>query len=467
MNNQIIQQITASPKKHTWIMGFHEKRKTAGIHLALYTLLETAIEEGKLRAGDKLPPHRKLAQELAIAVATVTKVYKAAECNGLIYAKTGKGSFVSTVPVTQQSILARDAKFINLSIIKPVTKLAEPYLQRHMKSLSEQQQLSELMEYNPEGGSDIDRKTAALWLTKQGVSLEGRELSICSGAQHGLMILINTLTEVGDNIAVEAYCYPGIIALANQLGRHLIPLELDKEGMIPKVLEEQCARYDVKLVIAVASHQNPTTTIMSSSRRKAIAKIITQQSLWLIDDDVYGFLCPEIPVLSSFVPERSFYLTSLSKALLPGLRIGYLSYPKAFKQRIDAAIRNTIWMPVPIALALAAKFIYSGDADTIIEQQKATAMARQKIARQIFKDFSFSAEKNGYHIWLSLPYGWSSESFCKAAKRQGVLVSNAESFYTSNGAVQAAVRLSLMSAKSDDELRFGLNLIKQLLIKNE
>jgi len=461
------------PKLMRWLEGFEKKRRQLTLHDALYQQLQQAIEQGILQAGDKLPTHRALAQQLSIAVATVTKVYKEAESHGLLHAKVGKGSYVSTCPVLPQAIKAHDYKSINLSIIKPQVALADKQLTQQLTLLSAQNQLSDLMDYNTAGGSLTDHQAATHWLSTHNVLLTRKSINICSGAQHGLMVLINTLTQYGDCIAVEALCYPGIISLANQFGRKLIPIAMDEEGMKPESLNQACQQHPVKLVIIVASHQNPTASIMSIKRRKLLANVVIQQRIFLIDDDVYGFLNPELPALSNFIPEYGFYLNSLSKSLLPGLRVGYIVSPEAFQQRIDATIRNTVWMPAPFTLALASKLIHSGQAFSIEKEQHLIALKRQKIATRVLKPYVFSAQENSFHLWLTLPQGLTSKACCEALEVQGVLVSSADYFmvnsqetHTENSTqyhTKFAIRVSLMAAKSDDELTFGLNIIKTFL----
>ncbi len=463
-----------------WLEGFEQKKTNFSLHQALLLQISSAIEQGELKAGEKLPTHRQLASLLGIAVATVTKVYKEAERKGLIIGKVGKGSFISSCPVLPHAIKANDLKSINLSIIKPQVNISNKQLTDQIKQLSEQSQLSDLMDYNMAGGSLTDHQAAIHWLSTQGVLLEGKKVSICSGAQHGLMVLMNTLTEYGDCIAVEEFCYPGIISLAEQFGRKLIPVAMDDEGMNPKSLENAIAQHDIRLIIVVASHQNPTASVMSIKRRKAIADIVIKHDIWLVDDDVYGFLSPELPAISNLAPEHGFYLSSLSKCIFPGLRVGFIVFPEAFKQRIEATIRNTIWMPVPLTLAIAAKLIFSGQALAIQHQQRDIACKRQVIARHIFNDdellVNISAQMNSFHLWLILPEYWRSEDFSKVLEERGVLVSNADYFKVKSTAINSkatkvlnsftphsAVRISLMAAKSEDELKFALHLIKKLL----
>ena len=448
----------------TWLIGFEERQQKQPImYKALYRQLESAIQQGVLRAGDKLPPQRQLAQRLNIALATVTRVYKLAEQQGLINAKVGRGSFVSICPVLPQAIRAQDYQCINLSIIKPQVALAETQIAEQLKALSEQQPLTDLMDYNPDGGSLTDQQTARDWLSQRNVNIENRGISICSGAQHGLMVLINSLTAYADHIAVEKYCYPGIITLANQSGRKLVGIEMDRQGMLPQSLEQACKKQSIKMLVVVASHQNPTTAIMSSARRQAIATIVKKYSLWLVDDDVYGFLSADLPAISNFVPQQSFYLNSLSKSMFPGLRVGYIVSPASFKQRIDDEIRNSIWMPVPLTLALAARLIHSGQSLKIQQLQSQLAMQRQKLAARLLDGCDYMAQPNSYHLWLNLPQPWSSEQFSQALKQQGILVSSADYFCAQYQQQTAAVRISLMATNTEQELSYALKRIRRLV----
>ncbi|EPJ45237.1 MAG: hypothetical protein OFPI_37560 [Osedax symbiont Rs2] len=447
-----------------WLTGFEKlQQQQSVIYKALYQQLEAAIQQGVLRAGDKLPPQRQLAQRLNIAPATVTRVYKLAEQQGLINAKVGKGSFVSICPVLPQAIQAQDYQCINLSIIKPQVSLGESQIAEQLKALSEQQPLTDLMDYNPDGGSLTDQKTARDWLSQRNVNVEGRGISICSGAQHGLMVLINSLSAYGDCIAVEKYCYPGIITLANQSGRKLVGIEMDQQGMLPHSLEQACIKHSIKMLVVVASHQNPTTAVMSKTRRQAIAAIVEKYSLWLVDDDVYGFLSADLPAISNFAPQQSFYLNSLSKSMFPGLRVGYIVSPISFKQRIDDEIRNSVWMPVPLTLALAARLIHSGQSLKLQQLQNQLAAQRQKLAAQLLDGCDFQAQSNSYHLWLKLADPWSSEQFSQQLKQQGILVSSADYFCAQYQQQTAAVRISLMATNTEAELSYALKRIRRLV----
>jgi len=447
----------------SWLAGFNKRAKVQPIlYLALFEHLKKAIEQGTLRAGDKLPTHRALSRHLQIAVATVSKMYRYAYEQGLVQSTVGKGSFVASFPVMAQAIRAQGHQCINLSIIKPQLSIGESYLAKQLAQLAAVPQISDLMDYNAQG-SLTDRRAAKDWLLSQRVDLSGKGISICSGAQHALMVLINSLTDEGDCIGVESYCYPGIISLASQLGRKLVAIDMDDQGMTPQSLEQACNTQPLKMLIVVASHQNPTTAVMSVARRTEIVHIVERYKLKLVDDDVYGFLSPELPPISNFTASDSFYLTSFSKSVFPGLRVAYIAAPEQYKARIDAQIRLSIWMPAPLMLALATRLVFAQEAAEIQHLQSEQASRRQRIAAKLLVGFEYLAQPTSYHLWLKLPAKFSSDSFCLALEKRGVIVSNATYFNALQTDPCAAVRISLMAPATDDELIFALHIVVGLL----
>jgi len=462
-SKQSTQKQSNSTQDLGWLIGFDQRLKECSVlYLALFEHLKNAIEQGVLRAGDKLPTHRVLSQHLHIAVATVSKMYRYANEQGLVHSRVGKGSFVASFPVMGRAIRAQGHQCINLSIIKPLLSIGEPFLAKQLRVLSDQQHIADLMDYNVQG-SLTDQHAAREWLMSQGVALNSKAISICSGAQHAIMVLINSLTEYGDCIGVEQYCYPGFISLANQLGRRLVAIEMDDQGINPIALEKACKQQQINMLIVVASNQNPTAALMSDQRRKQIADVVKKFEIKLVDDDVYGFLSPQLSPIANYAPKLSFYLTSFSKSIFPGLRVAYIAAPAQHKERIDAHIRQSIWMPAPMMLALATRLVFAGSAAQIQSLQSIQAEKRQQIAAKLLSGFEYLAQSNSYHLWLKLPEKFSSESFCLALEKRGVIVSNAAYFDAISTKPCAAVRVSLMAPATDEELIFALNIVVNLL----
>lgn len=155
------------------------------------------------------------------------------------------------------------------------------------------------------------------------------------------------LVEKHDVILCESLCYPGIISLAHSMGRRLRGVAMDEHGLIPEALRAACQEHRPSLLVCVTTHQNPTNSVMPHARREAIAQIAREFDLFIVDDDIYGFLepAPDYKPLAAYAPERSVYLTSLSKSVLPALRIGYLYAPPQTLSRLSSMVRSSVWMP--------------------------------------------------------------------------------------------------------------------------
>src|SRR3546814_12138174 len=95
---------------------------------------------------------------------------------------------------------------------------------------------------------------------------------------------------------------------------------------------------------------SPTAATMSPERRAAIAEVARRRKLTVIEDNVYNFLAPDAPPpLKSLIPEQCFYVTSLSKCIAPGLRVGSVVAPPTSRDRKMLAVRATAWT-APTAL---------------------------------------------------------------------------------------------------------------------
>jgi DNA-binding transcriptional MocR family regulator len=162
-------------------------------------------------------------------------------------------------------------------------------------------------------------------------------------------------------------------------------------------------------------------------------------------------------------PERSFYITSTSKSMAPGLRIGYVHVPEEAHDRVAAALRATIYMATPLMAALATRWIEDGTADRLVEQKRAEIVARQKLTREMLAGSRLSGHPAAPHVLLWLPEGWRAEAFEAAARRDGVGVTAATAFWLGRSNPPNAVRLCLGTPVRRAEVVRGLERIAALL----
>jgi len=415
--------------------------------------IEARINTGVYQANSKLPPHRVLADELETTPTTVSKAYKLLAEQNKVESFVGRGTFVCGDSELEAVIQAPegDADY-NFSILQPCLKHNVLPLQAAFQQTYARLP-SELLGYIEHSGHLAHREAGMKWAAEFGLSVsDPDQILLASGAQNALEILIQTYSNPGDCIAVEAFTYPGILSIANLLGRRIVEVAMDSEGMCPTALKDTILNDNPKVVVIVPSHQNPTGVTMPKARRKAIAKVIAAGDIWLLEDDIYGFLNPVmIPAISNYVPDQSFHITSLSKAISPALRCAFIKAPKNEIRRVGACIRTSIWLASPLNFAVAAQLINSGEAFAMANKQKQLAAQRQAFVAEQLVFLACSSQPSSYHVWITLPEHWRQEHFVMEAKNQQLLVSSG-GYFSQQSDKSNHIRLSLMAI--DDEQRF-------------
>jgi DNA-binding transcriptional MocR family regulator len=235
---------------------------------------------------------------------------------------------------------------------------------------------------------------------------------------------------------------------------------MDEDGLRPDALEAACRGGGARALYCLPTIQNPTATVVPPARRREIAHIAREHGLALVEDDIHALLPqPPLAPISSYAPEISYYVTSTSKLLAPGLRVGYLAAPPGTADRMAAAIRATTWMAAPLLAEIASVWIRDGTADRVLDGRRDEAKARQEMARATLAGTRYRAHPCGYHIWLELESPWTSEAFAAHALHRGVAVTPADVFAVGHGPPPSGVRVCLGGPRSRGELEKGLRLL--------
>jgi DNA-binding transcriptional MocR family regulator len=224
-----------------------------------------------------------------------------------------------------------------------------------------------------------------------------------------------------------------------------------------------CRRTSARVLYTMPALQNPTGFAMPAGRQQEIAAIARRYDLTVIEDDTYGCLASEIPPLAASIPERTVMVTSLSKGVTGGLRVGYVAVPTRWREAIGAAIWNTVLNASPITAALATVLIRDGTASRVVVWKREEMMARQQLARTWFPGISSSTHPASPHVWLPLERPWRGETFAAAARARGVVVTPATAFAVREGASPRAVRVALGPPRSRQRLEQGLARLSEVL----
>src|SRR5687767_10799558 len=211
---------------------------------------------------------------------------------------------------------------------------------------------TQLLGYVPHRGHARHRQAMAAWLSRSGLTVDPEHIVLTAGAQHGLSATFSALMKPGDTLLCEELTYSGARALAHHLHLKLRGVAMDAEGLLPEALERACRATRARVVYCMPRLQNPTSAIMSDRRRRQIAAVVEKHRLTVIEDDVYGFLSPERSPLAALIPGRTVFVTSLSKSLFPGIRLGCVAAPPELAEKIGQAVWTTMIMASPIGADL-------------------------------------------------------------------------------------------------------------------
>lgn len=435
-------------------------------YLSIAASLEEDILSGKLPENTKLPPQRELADFLDLNLSTITRAYKLCELKGLLYAVTGRGTFVSPGTSAQNTFLDKDGGVIEMGMIKPFYESNQAVQNAAQLVLSREESIK-LFEYSNPLGTKRQINAALKWLRRIGVNAGEENVLLSAGAQNALSVILISLFRAGDKIAVDNFTYTNFKGLANFLHIQLVAVPTDEYGMSPDVLLNICRNTEIKGIYLMPTCSNPTGIFMPQSRRLELAEIIRSFHLLLIEDDIYSFLtayshtASDVEPLLSLVPEQTIHICSISKSLCAGLRVAFIAFPDRYRELLVAGMLGINLKTVSLNSEIIAELIESGEAENIVKQKILFARKRNQIFKSVFPSSQTDTIERFFH-WLQLPNHLTSEELELLALRKGIHVLGSHRFAMQNENKSFYVRVSIASPDTEDDLRKGLLILKRI-----
>jgi DNA-binding transcriptional MocR family regulator len=432
---------------------------------AIADAVAEGIASGALADGERLPPMRDLAFRLSVTTGTVARAYALAATRGHVGGEVGRGTYIRGRAHARPLVAAEDA-FIAMKANLPADVGQGERLAGEMATLAgnlDRHAAHRAFGYCATGGEAAHREAGAQWISTDAFAPTGDEVLVCSGAQQAMLAAMLAATDHGDLILTESLTYHAVVAQAALAGRRLAPVELDDEGIAPEALAEACAALQPRALFIVPTLHNPTTATMSEARRARIAEIAAAHKLAVIEDDLYANLMETRPLpLAHLLPEQSYYVNGLSKAVAPGLRIAYLKPPRDRLER-TRAILNGLGQTLPTLMAdLAARVLTNGMAEEIVAAQRAELAIRHGIAAARIP--TLRKHPAAMHGWLPLPDDWRASAFVEAARLRGVSIGAGDEFMVGQPDRAARhVRLCLGAPASRSDMEQGLAVVAELL----
>lgn len=413
-------------------------------YIRLADMLSTAIQEGKLAPGTKLPTHRAFAEQFSVALATATRAYGELERRGMIVGEAGRGTFVRDLGLPPTLGVRQTASdgLIDLVFNMPGDAGDADMLRVGLRRLAAAGDLEAMLRYQPHGGRTHERRIIAESLASIHGPIDPEHLLVTSGGQHGLAIIVLGLFRRGDRIATDTLTYPGFKSIAALQGLDLVPVYGRHGVMDPDDLERQCRARKVRAVYLMPTVHNPLGSVMDKATRLRLIEVARAHDLLLIEDAAYAFLEPDPP--PSFIalaPERTVHVGGFSKSLATGLRLGYLIAPTTHTDRLLEAIRATTWNAPALISGLVTSWVEDGTLAGSEETRRRDGAERQRLCRAVFGSSIILSHRNAGFAWLPLEKGARAEPIVTRLKEHGISSSGAEPFATTV-VVPQALRLA-------------------------
>ncbi|MFJ2426154.1 PLP-dependent aminotransferase family protein [Pseudomonas sp. NPDC087804] len=415
------------------------------------TLVDTYaddIRSGRLSPGTRLPTHRQLAASEGLALVTASRVYAELEAMGLVSGEAGRGTFVRETSLSPgQGIDQKDVAvgMIDLNFNYPSLPGQADLLRTALRQLALSGDLEALLRYQPHAGRAHERASVAQHLLSRGVQVEAEQVLIVNGAQQGLAVTLMALLKPGDVIAADALTYSGFKVLAEALHLEVVAFPTTEHGPDLPALDKLCRQRAVRAVYSMPTLHNPLGWVMPIDQREQLVAIARRHDLTILEDAAYAFLVENPPrPLIDLAPERTVYVSGLSKNIATGLRVGFIAAPVGMVPALERVIRATTWNTPGVMTAIACGWLDDGTVIELEKQKRTDAKARQTLAAELLKGLSWIGHPSSYFLWLPLPEDVRADQIVVELQQQQISVTTAEPFAVS-AHVPHAIRLALGS----------------------
>ncbi|MFT2015478.1 PLP-dependent aminotransferase family protein [Streptomyces sp. 796.1] len=330
------------------------------------------------------------------------------------------------------------------------------------------------LQYSTTEGDPALRAAAASRLTARGLPTEADELLVTTGSQQALTLVTSALVDPGDVVLVEEPCYLAALQCFGLAGARIVSVPGDDEGLDPAALEAAVERERPKLLYAVPTFQNPTGRTLSAARRRAVAEVAARRGLWVIEDDPYGelrFAGEPVPWVSAFAAEagaadRTALISSYSKIMAPGLRLGWLRAPAGLLRACTVAKQAADLHTPTVTQLAAARYLADNDLDAHLDRVRGAYRDRRDALLAGLGDAlpigsSWNQPQGGMFVWAKLPAGWDTTEALREVVTHDVAYVPGAPFYAADPD-PTTLRLSFVT-HTPDEIADGLERLAKAL----
>jgi DNA-binding transcriptional MocR family regulator len=327
------------------------------------------------------------------------------------------------------------------------------------------------LQYSPTEGVPELRDALAARLHARGISAGGEDVLITTGSQQALALVAAVLLDPGDAVLVEDPSYLAALQCFAFAGARAVAVPSDDDGLDPEALPALIAAHRPKFLYCIPNFQNPTGRTLAAARRARLAEIAAEHDLWIVEDDPYGELRyggTAAPAIASHpaAAERTVTVSSLSKVLAPGLRVGWLRAPRSLLRSLVIAKQPADLHTSTVDQLAAAHCLGQADLDAHIERLLGAYRAccdamLDGLEATLPPGAEFNRPDGGMFLWVRLPEGHDATALLTAALAHDVAFVPGAPFYP-GAADPRTLRLSF-TTHTPAEIGVGLRRLAAVL----
>lgn len=471
-------------------LDFNDKEP---IYKQIENYIKNMIDKKMIAGNGKLPATRELGRILGVSRNSIIMAYENLEEEGILYTVKGRGTFVTPIKsdfqekwsISWENKLNKYGRIANeLDIVKNEIPWERGIIS--FKSISPDGELFNIEELKKSFLNRISIEEHRIlnygyakgykplidWLLeymkKKGVDIEGKDILITNGFTEGLDMILSTFTKDGDKIICENPTHNTAIKIMKANGIDIVGIKMNDDGINEEELKEYLEKEDIKFGYLIPSYHNPTGLVMKGEKRKEVYEIFKEYNVPILEDGFSEELLynsTHLSPIASFDVNGSgvIYLSSFSKILFPGLRIGWILADKKLVNLLESVKRCKNIHTSFLDQGILYEYLKEGYFDKNIKKVKRVYKEKYKFAVNCINKYIKPKKiwgEGGLHIYIELDNINSRELLEKCYKKKVIFTPG--DIFSVDSSADNSFRIGLPRV-SLEEIEKGIKIIGETI----
>ncbi|WP_105957108.1 aminotransferase-like domain-containing protein [Apilactobacillus quenuiae] len=300
--------------------------------------------------------------------------------------------------------------------------------------------------------------------THKHISCDVNNVCITTGSEQSIDLIAKMMVNPGDVVLVEKPTYLCALDVFRSYGAKIIGVDMDDDGMKVDTLADTLEKYpEAKLIYTIPNFQNPTGRTMPANRREKVANLASQYDVIVMEDDPYGeirYSGKAINPIKHFDPDgHVIYMSTFSKILAPGMRLGWIVADKKFVDMFVVMKQSADLHSDNLSQYIIARFMEENDLDAHIQKIRDVYYSRasmmiKEIDEQFPKGVKHSNPEGGMFIWVEVPGNINTMDLFNTCVEHNVAFVPGEPFYPDD-VIPGTFRVNF-SNMNDNQIHEGI-----------